>query len=167
MTSHGHHPDGVKILRGSGMIEGVQVVPLRRIPDERGTIYHMMKSTDAHFSAFGEIYFSTLYRGVVKGWHKHGDMTLNYACISGSVKVVLYDDREQSPTNGGLVEAFIGPDAYSLIVIPPGVWNGMKGMTDPLAIVANCATHPHDPARSARVDPFDNGIPYTWDTRHE
>ena len=84
MTSHGHHPDGVKILRGSGMIEGVQVVPLRRIPDERGTIYHMMKSTDAHFSAFGEIYFSTLYRGVVKGWHKHGDMTLNLPVSPGA-----------------------------------------------------------------------------------
>ena len=41
---------------------------LRRIPDERGTIYHMLKSTDPHFTKFGEIYFSSIYPGVVKGW---------------------------------------------------------------------------------------------------
>ena len=64
-------------------IDGVQVVPLRRIPDERGTILHMLRSTDQHFIEFGEIYFSTVYAEVVKGWHKHREMTLNYACIYG------------------------------------------------------------------------------------
>ena len=33
----------------SALIDGVQVVPLRRIPDERGTILHMLRSTDEHF----------------------------------------------------------------------------------------------------------------------
>ena len=50
------------------MIEGVQVVPLRRIPDERGTVMHMLKRGDPHFKEFGEIYFSTIYQGVVKGY---------------------------------------------------------------------------------------------------
>ena len=81
-------------------ITGVLVVPLRRIPDERGTILHMLNSTDEHFQGFGEIYFTTIYRGVVKGWHKHAEITLNYACIFGRVKLALYDDREDSPTNG-------------------------------------------------------------------
>jgi len=53
------------------MIDGVQVVPLRRIPDERGTIFPMLKCTDTHFCQFGEIYFTTIYPGVIKGWHKH------------------------------------------------------------------------------------------------
>jgi dTDP-4-dehydrorhamnose 3,5-epimerase len=65
------------------MIEGVQVIPLRRIPDERGTVMHMLRSTDPHFTQFGEIYFSTVYPGVIKGWHRHREMTLNYACVSG------------------------------------------------------------------------------------
>ncbi len=33
---------------------------------------HMLKRTDPHFIEFGEIYFSTVYPGVVKGWHRHG-----------------------------------------------------------------------------------------------
>ena len=61
---------------------------------------------------------------------------------------------------------FLGPDNYSLVVIPPEVWNGFKGMTD-VAIVANCSTHPHDPGRSERMDPYSSDIPYDWAARHE
>jgi len=149
------------------VIEGVQVIPLRRIPDERGTIFHMLKCTDPHFQQFGEIYFSTVYQGVIKGWHRHVEMTLNYACISGRIKLVLYDDRAGSMTRGEIVEIFLGPDQYSLVVIPPQVWNGYKGMSDPFAIIANCCTHAHDPARSTRLDPFDRSIPYDWNLRHQ
>lgn len=148
------------------MIAGVQVIPLQRIPDERGTIMHMLRRTDQHFIEFGEIYFTTIYRDVVKGWHKHRDMTLNYACVLGRVKLVLYDDRPGSATAGQLMELFLGPDDYSLVVIPPDTWTGFKGMTDPAAIVANCCTHVHDPARTTRLDPFGGGIPYDWGVRH-
>lgn len=147
------------------MIQGVAIVPLRRIPDERGTILHMLRATDPHFQKFGEIYFSTVYKGVVKGWHRHRGMTLNYACVHGRIKLVLYDDRPGSPTLGEIQEVFLGPDAYALVIIPPEVWNGFKGMSDPYAIVANCCTEPHDPARSTRLDPFKNTIPYDWNVR--
>jgi dTDP-4-dehydrorhamnose 3,5-epimerase len=142
-------------------IDGVIVVPLRRIPDERGTIFHMLRRDDPHFIEFGEIYFTSIYRDVIKGWHRHREMTLNYACIQGRIKLVLYDDREGSATRGVVQERFLGPDDYSLVVIPPGVWTGMKGMTE-VALVANCATHPHDPGRTERLDPEDPSIPYDW-----
>jgi len=148
------------------VIEGAAIVPLRRIPDERGTVHHMLRRTDPHFTEFGEIYFSTVYGGVVKGWHRHRDMTLNYACIWGRIKLVLFDDRSESATRGELMEVFLGPDDYSLAIVPPGVWNGFKGMTD-VAIVANCATHPHDPSGSERLDPFENDIPYDWAVHHQ
>jgi dTDP-4-dehydrorhamnose 3,5-epimerase len=148
------------------LIDGVSVIELARLPDERGTIMHMLRRTDPHFVEFGEIYFTTIYRDVVKGWHRHRELTLNYACVSGRIKLVLYDDRSSSPTRGLLSEYFLGPDNYSLVVIPPGVWNGMKGMSDPNAIVANCASHPHDPARTSRLDPFDRSIPYDWAVKH-
>jgi dTDP-4-dehydrorhamnose 3,5-epimerase len=148
------------------VIAGVQVVPLERRPDERGTIFPMLKATDLHFVRFGEIYFSTVYPGVIKGWHRHRDMTLSYACIFGRIKLVLYDERDGSRTQGQLMELFLGQDNYALVVIPPEVWNGFKGMSDPYAIVANCCTHPHDPTRSTRLDPLQNHIPYDWGLRH-
>lgn len=148
------------------MIDGVQVIPLKRIPDERGTVYHMLKRTDPHFIAFGEIYFSTVYPGVVKGWHLHREITLNYACIHGRIKLVIYDDREASPTRGQLTEVFLGPDHYALVVIPPRLWNGFKGMGTEPAIVADCITQPFDEAQAVRMDPFDPQIPYDWEAKH-
>ena len=153
-------------MSSSSAIDGLLRVPLERIPDERGTIMHMLRADDPHFLEFGEIYFTSIYRGVVKGWHRHRLMTLNYACISGRIKLVLYDDREGSSTRGELDEIFLGADNYALVVIPPGVWTGFKGMTDPYAIVANCCTHEHDPSRSTRLDPFSDQIPYDWAVRH-
>ena len=155
-------PDGARILAGDAIIEGVKVIPLRRVPDERGTIFHMLRTTDPHFMQFGEIYFSTVRPGVVKGWHLHREMTLHYACVHGHAKLAIFDDRPASPTRGGLMEICIGPDSYNLVVIPPDTWNGFKGIGDEPALIANCCTHAHDPSRSSRLDPFTNHIPYDW-----
>lgn len=159
-------PDGARVVRGERPIEGVQVIPLRRIPDERGTIFHMLRESDPHFQRFGEIYFSTVYKGIIKGWHQHKDMSLNYACMVGRVKCALYDDREGSPSKGSLMEVFLGPDSYSLLIVPPGVWNGFKGIGDRMALVANCSTLPHHPDEIERCNPLDSHIPYDWAVKH-
>lgn len=148
------------------MIEGVIIKPLKKMPDERGCIYHMLRGDDPIFEKFGEIYFSIVYPGVIKGWHLHKKMTLNYAVPVGMIKLVLYDDRENSPTKGNLLEIFIGEENYMLVKIPPMVWNGFKGIGIKPAIVCNCATIPHDPEEIARKDPFSNDIPYDWGLKH-
>ena len=135
------------------MIDGVKVTPLRQIPDERGKVMHMLRSDSDAFIGFGEIYFSCVYPGAVKAWHIHKRMTLNYAVPHGNIKLVLYDDREGSPTRGEVQEVFLGPDNYCLVTIPPMVWNGFKGIGMNAAIVANCATIPHDPTEIDRLDP--------------
>jgi dTDP-4-dehydrorhamnose 3,5-epimerase len=144
------------------MIDGVAVVPLRRISDERGTVFHMLKRTDPHFKEFGEIYFSSIYPGVVKGWHLHERMTINYACIAGEIKVVLFDERGSSRTKGEVQTIYLGPANYALATVPPGVWNGFMNVGTVEAIVANCATIPHDPTEIRRLDPHANHIPYDW-----
>ena len=147
-------------------IEGVLVTPLRRIPDERGIIFHMLRSDAPHFQQFGEIYFSAVYPGVVKGWHRHKLMTLNYAVPVGHIKFALHDDRPESPTRGRTMELFVGESNYVLVTVPPMVWNGFKGVGTDMALVANCATHPHAADEIERLDPFNNAIPYRWDLRH-
>ena len=148
------------------MIEGVHIRPLKQIPDERGKIMRMLRCDDPHFETFGEIYFSVVYPGTVKGWHLHQRMTLNYAAIRGMIKLVLFDDRQASPSRGKLLEIFTGEDDYTLITIPPLVWNGFKGIGVEPAIVANCASEPHDPAEIIRMDPSTDKIPYDWGLRH-
>jgi len=150
----------------SRMIEGVLIHQLRQIPDERGKIMHMLRRDDPHFEQFGEIYFSVVYPNAVKGWHLHKRMTLNYAVVSGMVKLVLFDDRAGSATRSQLMEVFVGESNYVLIKIPPGIWNGFKGVGAAPAIVANCATEPHDPEEIIRMDPVSDKIPYDWEITH-
>mgnify|MGYP002066962411 CR=1 FL=1 len=150
----------------TNQIHDVIIKPLNKIPDERGCIFQMLRRDDPLFEEFGEIYFSMVYPGVIKGWHLHKKMTLNYAVIRGMVKLVLYDDRSDSSSYGTLMEIFTGDRNYALIKIPPGIWNGFKGIGKEPAIVANCATIPHDPQEIVRMDPFTNKIPYHWSIQH-
>src|SRR5438309_1019066 len=134
-------------------IKDVQIRQLRQIPDERGKVMHMLRCDDPWFERFGEIYFSVVYPDVVKGWHLHSRMTLNYAVVSGMIKLVLYDDREGSPTRGVLQEMSTGEDNYVLITVPPGIWNGFKAIGARPATVANSPTNQRNPGETVRIHP--------------
>jgi dTDP-4-dehydrorhamnose 3,5-epimerase len=147
-------------------IEGVEIFPLLRFPDERGVVMRMLRADDPHFTGFGEIYFSVIYPGIVKGWHVHSQMTINYAVVDGNIKLVLYDQRPHSSTRHQLQEVVFGQINYQLVRVPPGVVNGFTAVGGARAIVANCASIPHDPAEITRIDPFSPSIPYDWRVRH-
>ena len=123
------------------MIDGVLVHPLKKIPDERGAVMHMLRCDDPHFEKFGEIYFSMVYQGAVKGWHMHREMTLNYVVVHGRILLVLYHHRWNFWQQIYLESH---GDGYALVKIPPGVWNAFKGRGEHPSIVANCATLPYD-----------------------
>ena len=94
-------------------------------------------------------------------------MTLNYAAISGSVKVVLFDDRKESSTFNLVQEIFLSQDNYSLLVVPPLIWNGFKAIGNESAILANCATLYHKQDEIERLPYNDKRIPYTWEVKHK
>lgn len=148
------------------MINGVKIIPLKRIMDERGLVLHMIRNDAEYFTQFGEIYFSVIFPGAIKAWHLHKEMTLNYAVVAGNIKLVLYDARVDSPTYKELQEIFAGQDNYCLISIPPGIVNGFKAIGNEKAIVANCTDIPHRPDEIVRIDPFDKNIGYDWGIRH-
>jgi len=145
------------------VIEGILITPLRKFIDARGKVMHMLKATDPHFRGFGEIYFSTLYPRAIRGWHLHKQMTSNLSVVRGVVKLVLYDVRPTSETSGELCEIFLGPEDYKLVTIPPTIWYGFQAIGVEEAIIANCATMPHDPSEAERKAPFSPDIPYQWE----
>lgn len=151
-------------------IDGVKIIPLRKIPDERGTIMHGVRADDAYnriLNNFGEVYFKKLYKGVINGWHVHETLILNYICISGMIKLVLYDLRESSSTYRQLQEIFFGDDNYCLVHIPPGIANGSKGVTHPYSIFCNIASEPHNSnIKYKRIDPESGEIPYNWSVKN-
>ena len=149
------------------MIEGVKITPLKQILDERGKVMHMLRNDSPLFTKFGEIYFSCTYPGAIKAWHMHKEMTLNYAVIYGSIKFVLYDDRDNSSTKNQVQEFFISTENYQLVTVPPGIWNGFKGIGTETSIVANCSTVPHSKEEIIRKNFNDSSIPYDWSIKYK
>jgi dTDP-4-dehydrorhamnose 3,5-epimerase len=144
------------------MIEGVWVQPLKQIRDDRGGILHMLRNDSELFEAFGEIYFSIVNPGSIKGWNLHKRATANLAVPSGQIKLVLYDERPGSGSRGEIQEITVGEEAYALVKISPGIWTSFKGLGTKPSIVANCCTLAHDPEEVLRCDPFASEIPYRW-----
>ena len=145
------------------MIEGVKISHLKIISDDRGKIMHMIRADSPIFKKFGEIYFSTIYQNIIKGWHLHLRSTLNYACIKGKVKLVLFDDRKNSKTKNQYQKIILSPEKYFLVSIPPNIWNGFKGLDTNESIIANCLDNPHDEKEMVRKDPSDKYFNFNWE----
>jgi len=147
------------------LIDGVWVKDLRFIPDERGRLIEILRSDEEGFVKFGQVYMTTTYPGVVKAWHLHKAQDDNFCCLKGTVKLVMYDARDDSPTKGTINELFIGDHSPKLVRVPPGVYHGWKCVSEDEAIVLNVPTEPYnheapDEYRAAWNTP---DIPYSWD----
>jgi dTDP-4-dehydrorhamnose 3,5-epimerase len=122
----------------------------------------MLRNDSNVFKKFGEIYFSTIFNDKIKAWHLHKEATLNYACIFGKVKLVLFDERKDSKTYGKYQEILLSLDNYSLISIPPNIWNGFKGLNKEHSIIANCLDLPHNEKEMVRKDINDKRFNFNW-----
>jgi dTDP-4-dehydrorhamnose 3,5-epimerase len=150
------------------MIHDVKVKKLRVIPDDRGRLMEMLRSDDECFERFGQMYLSTTYPGVVKAWHYHKLQKDNFVCVKGTVKLVLCDTREDSPTKGCIDEFVIGDHNPLLVQVPIGVYHGWKCLGTEEAYVVNAPTKTYDYENpdEYRLEAHENGvIPYDWTTR--
>ena len=144
------------------MIDGVKIKELKIIRDSRGQVMLMLRNDDELFSRFGEIYFSVVNPGVVKGWKKHQQMTQLFVVPQGNVRLVIFDDRTGSATKTQVDEIMIGEDDYKVVRIPPQVWYGFGCLGKLPAMIANCSDIPHDPQESEHMPLEDAHIPYNW-----
>lgn len=146
------------------MIEGVIIKKLKVIPDERGRLMEILRVDDEMFKGFGQVYMTTAYPGVVKGWHYHKRQFDNMAVLKGMMKIVLYDGRNDSSTYGEINEYFAGEHNPVLLHIPPHVCHGFTCISLEEAVVVNVPTEPYNYKEpdEFRIHPHDNDIPYEW-----
>lgn len=147
----------------SELIDDVVLTELKQFSDERGTLLHMLRNDDPIFTTFGECYFSEVLPGAVKAWKLHRNQTQNFSVPVGRIKLVIYDNRKNSISNGNLQYVNLGrPDSYFRIMIPPGLWYGFTCISDMPALLVNCADIPHDPQESEIRMLDDISIPHRW-----
>ena len=146
------------------MIEGVKVKKLKVIPDERGRLMEMLRVDDEFFTKFGQVYMTTAYPGVVKGWHYHKIQDDNMAVVKGMMKIVLYDGRKDSKTFKEINEFFIGEYNPALVHIPAGVMHGFKCISESEAACVNIPTEAYNYKNpdEYRIEPHSDEIAYDW-----
>lgn len=135
------------------MMEGVRLHPLRRITVPKGDIFHALKSTDEGYAGFGEVYFSQIEAGEVKGWKRHNRMTLNIVVLVGVIKFVIYDDREGSASYGRFEEIILSIETnYQRLTVDPGLWMAFYGIGEGVSMLMDIIPEPHDPTEASKVD---------------
>jgi dTDP-4-dehydrorhamnose 3,5-epimerase len=149
------------------MIHDVVAKQLRFIPDERGRLMEILRNDDDLFTRFGQVYMTTTYPEVVKAWHYHKTQDDFITCVKGMLKLVLFDDREGSPTKGEVNEFYLGEYNPMLVKVPKMVYHGWKCVSELEAIVINIPTEPYNRQSpdEYRIDPHTNSIPYKWERK--
>ena len=125
------------------MIEGVIVSPLKVVDVLGGNVLHAMKASDEEYKGFGEAYFSMIEKGIIKGWKRHKEMTLNLIVPIGAIRFVLFDSRDNSVTTGKYFEVDLSLEHYNRLTIPPMVWMGFQGLEEGFSLLLNIANIPH------------------------
>lgn len=149
------------------MIDGVIINKLKVIADERGRLMEILREDDNCYEKFGQVYMTTAYPGVVKGWHYHKKQSDNMAVVKGMMKIVLYDSRKESATFGEINEIIAGIHNPVLVHIPPFVYHGFKCISGDEAIVVNTPTEKYNYSEpdEFRLPAHGGDIPYSWERK--
>jgi|ADGO01.1.fsa_nt_gi dTDP-4-dehydrorhamnose 3,5-epimerase and related enzymes len=107
-------------------IDGVRIVGLKKVVNERGHLMEVQREDDDHFIGFGQAYITCTLPGVIKAWYRHQRQLDQIALVRGSATLALFDSRPQSPSAGRTLEWILNDDSPALVQIPPGVWHGFQ-----------------------------------------
>ncbi|MBH32688.1 MAG: dTDP-4-dehydrorhamnose 3,5-epimerase [Gammaproteobacteria bacterium] len=131
------------------MIEGVILEKKKIIETDGGSVFKGIKDQKGLIK---EVYFSTISKDTVRAWKKHTLMTLNLLVPIGSVKFILVDDREKSKSYRNFQEIVLSSEQYFLLKVPPGIWFGMRGLSEGISLICNTANFFHDESEVVRLE---------------
>ncbi len=154
---------GTNVINNELGIDGLLITPLKQFHDERGAVFHYLRSDSSNFKKFGEAYFSIVKPSVVKGWKIHSQIHQNFCVPQGEIKFVVFDDRENSPSKGVIQEVILDNHKnYKLLSMPHGLWYSFKCISPESAIISNIIDLPHTPEESRVLPLITKEIPYVW-----
>ena len=161
------------------MIDGVKVKNLvirQDMPDKgekgdapsgekRGILLEVLRKDEGLLSKFDQTVFTISYKNTIKAFHWHRKQDDLWFVASGKAKIVLYDQRKDSPTHGETQVLYAGTDDYKLILIPVGVAHGYKVIGDEPVLLFYHVTETYvDWEPDEKRIPFDDPtINFNWD----
>ncbi len=138
-----------------GKIHDVVIKPLVTHADDRGYFREILRDDDGLLRRFGQTSMTKTYPGVIKAFHWHKKQDDLWYVADGMARVVLYDQREESPTYGETQVIYAGEDNPVLILIPVGVAHGYQVLGNKPVLLFYHTTSSYNPD-----DPDEQRIPY-------
>jgi len=148
-------------------IHGVQFRPTRPVPHEDG---HVTEVARASWDMIGgpvvQVHITTTLPGRIRAWGLHQRLIDRLFVVSGLVKIVVFDGRLDSPSQGSVNEFTVSDKNPGLLIIPPNLYHGWKNIGTSEAILINMPTEmydydspdaldlPWDSEAAARIVPF-------------
>ena len=141
------------------MIDGVELIPLRRFEDERGWMYELRReSVLPEQTRQTNVSFSR--KSVIRGLHHHERQSDLFACLFGMARVVVLDRQ-----SGETLCVDVGDENPVAVWIPGRHAHGFEALTD--LLFCYHVTAEYDP-----VDPDeqtlcwrDPRVAHLWSTR--
>ena len=155
-----------ELVGNRSLIDGVSVKEPRPVLTRYG---HLSEVWRADWKLDGQpvdqVFQATYVPGQLSAWHAHA-ATIDRIFVSVvTMKIVIYDARRSSPTFGQVNQFTIGAMRPAIIVIPPGVWHGVKNIGADCATLLNLVdrAYAYDAPDHWKVDPNSPEIPFRWD----
>lgn len=110
----------------ANLITGVKIREVKNVLKNNGYLTEIYRSEwELDDLPVNQVFQVTLHPGGISAWHAHQFTTDRLFVNEGTIKVVLYDGRDNSPTFGQINEFRSGSMRPMLIIVPPGVWHGV------------------------------------------
>ena len=120
------------------LIQGVQVKEIKNVIKTNGSLTEIWrKEWQLDETSIDQIFQVCINPGEISDWHIHEFTTDRIFVNRGSVKIVLYDPNEDSPTYRRINEFNVGISRPHLITIPPGVCHAIQNITNEISSVIN------------------------------
>jgi len=150
-------------------IDGVIFRPVRPVPHDDGHVTEVARASWGELTdPIVQVHLTTTFPGRVRAWGLHQVSTDRLFVVTGLVKIVVFDGRQDSPTFGRLNEFTASDKNPSLLIIPPNLYHGWKNIGTWEAIIINMPTHMYNYQAPDALDlPWDSEaaariVPYQW-----
>jgi dTDP-4-dehydrorhamnose 3,5-epimerase len=156
-------PNG-RILRD--LIDGVQIHEMPNIITRNGVTTEVVRPEwEIGRIEIRHMIHVSLHARAITAWHCHQLQTDRIFVTEGTLRVVLFDDRAGSPTQGKVNELHLSRFRPSTLLIPPFVWHGIQNIENQTSGFINffdrayCYENPDE----WRLPMDTDAIPYRFD----
>jgi len=148
-------------------IEGVRVREMKNLVKAGGDVLCEVFRRDWMLDDgdVDQVFQSVMNPGSISAWHVHHLTTDRLFASQGLVQIVLFDGRQNSTTYGRINEFRFGSVRPALLIVPPGVYHGVRNISPEPALLLNLVSkaYRYEDPDHWRLPPDTDKIPYRFE----